>query len=229
PFRCVGSIINRRYILTAARCVSNLSSANKPVSVRLGEQNLEYALDCTDDTCAPAPQNIFIEKVIPHPEFIGKPSYLNDIAIIRLAEDINFKTGSVQPVCLPTEDTLQAKDYTNKSLLVSGWFTSTDELSPELLQDVVQGVSHKICSEAYENVTVISPNSHMCVHNGRGDDCLGKGASPLISFEDFHGRKAAVQQGIGLFGPDICYLTTQPVVYTRVGKFMKWILDNLRP
>lgn len=38
-----------------------------------------------------------------------------------------------------------------------------------------------------------------------------------------------VQHGIVSFGPRWCAMKTQPRVYTRVGGYVQWILESLRP
>lgn len=89
-FQCGGSVINRRYILTAAHCVTNLGNATL-AGVRVGEHDLRTDPDCEgpsdDRQCRAAYQDIPMERAIFHPEYNGQ-TYYNDIALIRLARPI---------------------------------------------------------------------------------------------------------------------------------------------
>lgn len=59
--------------------------------MRLGEYNLSTEQDCSPDAgCNSPPVDIAIEKLIPHPEYF-KPELRNDIALIKLAEKVEFK------------------------------------------------------------------------------------------------------------------------------------------
>jgi secreted trypsin-like serine protease len=39
----------------------------------------------------------------------------------------------------------------------------------------------------------------------------------------------AVLVGVVSFGPFPCVNPAQPVVFTRIGYFMSWVLDNIKP
>ena len=69
--------------------------------VRLGEQTFNQTKDCMVEkeenktTCADPPQDIYVGKIFIHPRYEFKDGHLlNDIALIRLKQKINF-TGRI--------------------------------------------------------------------------------------------------------------------------------------
>lgn len=65
------------------------------------------------------------EVLIPHPNFGALLVVKNDVAVIRLTEDIKYTT-KIQPVALPTSD---YEDF-DKTVVLSGWGkTSVSALS----------------------------------------------------------------------------------------------------
>lgn len=99
---CGGSIISKRWIITAAHC-SFLPAQIVPIAV-VGAVKLREG---------GTPYNI--SKIIPHPLYQNQKSLKHDIALWRTSEDIVFEQN-VQPVALPTADT-----FGDVPLIVSGW------------------------------------------------------------------------------------------------------------
>ncbi|RZB40872.1 Trypsin and/or CLIP domain containing protein, partial [Asbolus verrucosus] len=79
-FRCGGTIINNRYILTAAHCISN-----KLIKVRVGEHDIGTKIDCRkiygERICAPPFKDLDIESVISHPKF-DRRTHSHDVALL---------------------------------------------------------------------------------------------------------------------------------------------------
>ncbi|CAL1542749.1 unnamed protein product [Lymnaea stagnalis] len=93
---CSAAVVSQRWVITAAHCFKHVSSPTL-WRVRVGEHNLIQH----DDT----ERDIPIQEIIMHPGYRALPHnenetiynrYVNDIALIRLAED-----ARVQPICLP--------------------------------------------------------------------------------------------------------------------------------
>ncbi|KAG8236449.1 hypothetical protein J437_LFUL016745 [Ladona fulva] len=248
PFRCGGTVINDFYILTAGHCVKFLKSGIRPqltsvplftsIYVRLGEHDLDSRIDCEEDqiygtkTCAPEPQDIPIAQAVAHPQYTGKSDLRNDIALIRLTRQINFTPDSVRPVCLPIGLSVQEQNLVGKKLTVAGWGVTENRTSSRVLLKVdVPVKSHAECAQVYKNQVQISKTSQLCaggVRNG-GDSCNGDSGGPLTYYGPVEGSVRAIQHGVVSFGPRACGTTGLPGVYTRVGYYMKWILDNIRP
>ena len=121
-FGCGGSLIKRRYILTAAHCVDKQGTATK---IRLGELDLRKDWHCLSGKCAPLSQTIDIEEIRVH-ESYDHHTGANDIALIRMVAPAKLNPG-VGVVCLPGVDGSYRFDDNQFGLVtaVVGWGAET--------------------------------------------------------------------------------------------------------
>lgn len=108
--RCGGSILNNRFIVTAAHCVMrNAFEFRNKMKVVVGD----YMLNATGEV---EHQEFEIESIIGHFHYKPHHSHVNDIAILKVAGTINY-SSNIQPVCLPPAN------YSTDGKLgwVSGW------------------------------------------------------------------------------------------------------------
>merc|ERR1719481_1903674 len=103
---CGGSIINKRYILSAAHCFGKVGQSN----IKVTDNN--YVMLGSNDMMGMDGQFLMIEKIIMHPGYNAELG--NDVALIKLKNDIQF-SKKAQPVCL-------AKD---KSTRFCAWAKNT--------------------------------------------------------------------------------------------------------
>ncbi|XP_046402809.1 CLIP domain-containing serine protease 2-like [Ischnura elegans] len=235
PFRCGGAIISDRYVITAAHCVIGLPRNSSVISVRIGEYNLTSPIDCEDDYmgelkyCSPAPQDIAVEKVVVHPHFIGWPDSHNDIGLIRLSRPINFTDEAVRPICMPVGLAQQTEDLIGKNVEVSGWGSLWSKAPSAVLRKWnVPVVSHSRCAQQFEDVVPISEMSQICAGDAAGRATCSVDSGGPLKVHDLKARRN-ILHGILSYGPLDCDSEQKPGVYTRVGHFMKWILDNMEP
>lgn len=123
---CGGSLINSRFVVTAAHCAhkSDLAGWNL-THVRLGEWYLGVDPDCDiHGECADPVKDYLVENVIIHDGYTPRQQQHHDIALLRLAEPVIY-SYFIKPICLPTQKALQEWDYgKGQPLQVAGWGTT---------------------------------------------------------------------------------------------------------
>ncbi|XP_050510381.1 phenoloxidase-activating factor 3-like isoform X2 [Diabrotica virgifera virgifera] len=215
-FRCGGSIINNRYILTAAHCLEDKSNL---LGVRVGEYNLSNNgadKDCDIVECNDPVQDLVIEEIISHPNYESKGKK-NDIENIR-------------PVCLPR--TSNAK-FNQPSAEVSGWGITKfgGRISKVLQKAYLKVVNPVECQNFYQgNLSTAIDDTRLCAggifQSSKSNACTGDSGGPLLVQEVSPDReKKYVQHGIVSAGVTRCDL---PSLFTKVDYHLEWILDNMR-
>ncbi|XP_055597074.1 serine protease grass-like [Uranotaenia lowii] len=234
---CGGSLINKRYILTAAHCLRTRSTLQLQV-VRLGEHDKSSEIDCNiyknkkgeiiERDCANKTEDYGIESIVVH-ESYQKPKYSNDIGLIRLDRDVEMQ-DHIHPICLPVTPALRSAQF--ERYVVTGWGTTEKQTGSDvLLSAIVPRVSNAECQErmAQNNLKVQLSDKQMCA-GGEGlvDTCRGDSGGPLGYSADFNGARF-VQFGVVSAGIDSCGLKSVPGIYCRVAAYMDWILANMKP
>lgn len=180
-----------------------------------------------DGVCNPARKEFFFDRVISH-ESYNTPRYANDIALIRLSQDISFAEDYIKPVCLPITTTLVNQNV--KNLILAGWGTTEKQVtSPELLKARLSVVPLDDCRAAHRRVTL--DDKQICVKgSGNVDSCKGDSGGPLMFPNHLNGSGRYVQFGIVSAGAPGCGESdeSKPGIYVKVQRYMNWILDKMQ-
>jgi len=105
---CSGSLINEKYILTAAHCFSNLNHS------LISNYFVIIGSDYINDT------NRFKIKSIRLHENYDENLYLNDIALVELSFKINLNHPNIGFICLPPQN-ISIYPYEQMEGTVVGW------------------------------------------------------------------------------------------------------------
>jgi V8-like Glu-specific endopeptidase len=242
---CGGSVINNRYILTAAHCFWFAKIQPKEIEVlvhaylldftvtrddasekiKLGDEGSmqgrghEFA-QTTDEK--EGTQRFKVVEIINHPLFT--PGYDYDIALLKLDRKIDLKSADAPtPICLPPAASYK-ETYVGLSPTVVGWG----------LADEVAGATTRLLQKLdvpvidLDRCRKIMPHEltdrMLCAgfEDGKKDACTGDSGGPLSIKQ---ANKQWVQVGIVSWGEG-CARENRPGLYSRVTEFIQWIYHH---
>ncbi len=208
PF-CGGSIINDRYILTAAHCTAGKNPSS--IDIIVGEHDWTTKND--------GQKKYDVAEIKDHQSY-NSQTINNDFSLIRLSEPLTW-SDQVRPVCLPADNSDQ---FVDEWSVVTGWgTTSSGGSQPPVLQEVVlETMSNAECRSLYGSSTIT--NQMMCATGAAPalyskDSCQGDSGGPLVgkNADNRFELRGVVSWGYG------CASAGNPGVYARVSTVLPWI------
>lgn len=215
---CGASIIGRKTILTAAHCFDNqiTNGGIKPQFVYAYFNDFDTKI--TDESAVRTASDI-----IPHPDYKKTPYPVNDIAVVRLTDVLDFATLKVGSICLDT-----AAIGGDDAMTIAGWGKTSANaatMNPQLYKSTSEKSMTNAACRATEYKDEEIGSGAICATGesqfGRQDACQGDSGGPMFHYKS--GRFA--QTGIVSWGKG-CAEENFPGVYTRVSIYTTFVEDN---
>ncbi|XP_067872851.1 trypsin I-P1-like [Heterodontus francisci] len=203
---CSGTLINPRWILSAAHCM-------KPpvlITVILGEHSLSKS-DGNEKFYK-------VARLIIYPLY-NPVTFRHDIMLLKINRPAT-QNAYISPVAIPATAKMVPE---NTLCTVSGWGVTavfSYSLSDVLMAVEVPIISRYKCNRPSSYGGRVHPFM-ICAgyRTGGKDSCQGDSGGPLICDGVIHG---IVSWGIS------CAHYKYPGVYTRVGKYIRWIKNKIK-
>ncbi|XP_031345853.1 melanization protease 1-like [Photinus pyralis] len=223
---CSGALLNERYVLTSASCISYNGSLDL-FSILLGDLNLK-SNSCNQTNYATKEciqmKFLSVEETIPHPLFNGT---FNNVGLIRLNESVVY-TDYIQPICLP--------EATSNWPAMNSMYTSAFNFDPKTEREKFKRTTTVIlkpldmCREWYKSHghTITLNELNFCSIDK--DDTPPAFASTVVDcgapVVTFHNNIWYAEGIVSL--PTNVTDRQRPIVHTNVSYYLDWIHSNMK-
>jgi secreted trypsin-like serine protease len=201
---CGGTVISRRWVLTAAHCADRAADPGD-IAVLAGTANLKGG-----------GRRFKVDKILVHEKWT-RQKFQPDIALLRLVVDAGTSLGS--PIELHTQQDLDEAPPPGNIVRITGWgITENRKFGTETLQGVeIPIMKHSECKATHVYGEERINGNVFCAGVPPKDTCRGDSGGPATMVVG--GTRKLI--GITSWGEG-CGLTDKPGVYTNVARFVEW-------